>query len=405
MQALRNLSFKHNPKIFKRGFHCPCINRIPSANKFIIREVKAMAVLVVQKDRILHNISVIKEQTGTLMIPVLSGNAMGLGDLEVARLLADTGVRLFAVSRIEEAVRIASVLPTDAEILLLLPYCTEETAEKIIGLSLTAAVGSYDSAVLLNGIAERSGVKCRVHLLFDTGLGHFGFLPEEADKAVQASKYLINLEVTGCFTELTDPSGRDKKNVLAQLAKFNKCVEILRKANINPGITHIANSAAAMLYPQLRLDAVRIGSALFGRVPAKKKQGLQRVGKLESSISELRWLPAGHNVGEYKTFKAKKPLHIAIIPFGYADGMCLEKGKDAFRLRDIIRYRRQALKLLFSRERLCCEIGGKKAPLLGSIGAYEVAADVSELDCHPGDAVSFDVNPLFVNANVERRYI
>ena len=364
-----------------------------------------MAILIVHKDRILHNLSVIKEHTGTLVIPVLSGNAMGLGDFEIAGLLSSAGVRLFAVSRLEEAERVAAALPAEAEILLLSPYSTEDAAQKIIDLGLTAAVGSYDSAVLLNGIAERSEVKCRVHLLFDTGLGHFGFLPEEADKAVQAAKYLKNLEVTGCFTELNDTSGEDKRGAFDQLERFNRCIETLRKADINPGMTHIANSAAALHYQSLRLDAVRIGSALFGRLPVKKKLGLERAERLESTISEVRWLPAGHNIGNFSTFKAKKPVRIAVIPIGSADGIFVEKAKDAFRLRDILRYRRQDLALLFKKEKLVCEIDGKKARLLGAVGEYSVAVDVSSLECGAGDAVSFDVSPIFINANVERRYI
>ena len=364
-----------------------------------------MAVLVVHKERILHNLSTLKERTGSLVIPVLSGNAMGLGDCEVAGLLAGSGVRLFAVSRLEEAERIASAVPPEAEILLLSPYSTESAAQKIVDLGLTAAIGSYDSAVLLNGIAERSNTKCRVHLLFDTGLGHFGFLPEEAEKAVQAAKYLKNLEVKGCFTGLTDTSGENKKGLFEQYERFTRCIETLRKANINPGMLHIANSAAALRYQSLRLDAVRVGSALFGLLPARKKLGLQKVGRLESAISDVRWLPAGRSIGNFGRYKAKKPVRIAVVPVGPADGLFVEKAKDSFRLRDILRYRRNDFALLFRREGLTCEIGGKKAPLVGAVGEYSIAVNVSDLDCSVGDTVAFDVNPIFINANVERRYI
>lgn len=364
-----------------------------------------MATLFIHKDKILHNLAVLREQTGTLVIPVLSGNAMGLGDFETARLLSDAGVRLFAVSRLEEAKRLASVLPPEAEILLLSPYSTEAAAQQIVDLNLTAAVGSYDSAVLLSGLAERAGVKCRVHLLFDTGLGHYGFLPQEADKAVQAAKYLKNIEVAGCFTELIDPTGRDKKGAFEQLKQFNLCVETLRKADIHPGLTHIAGSAAGLRYPSLRLDAVRVANGLFGNPTAKRKLGLQKVYRLASEVSEVRWLPSGHTVGTDKRYRVKKPIRIAVIPIGYADGVFVEKVKDAFRFRDILRYRRQDFALLFRKEKLMCEIGGKKAPLVGAVGAYAVAADVSDMDCAPGDTVMLDCSSVLVGANVERSYL
>ena len=363
-----------------------------------------MTTLIVQKNAVVHNYNAIRQETGGIVIPVLKGNAYGLGDREIAQLLAAEGVSFFAVARLEEARRLAEVLP-DAEILLTTPYSTEDAAEEIVGLSLTATVGSYDSAVLLNGIAEKHGVKCRVHFKFDTGMGRFGFLPQEAEKAVQAARYLKNLEVCGCFTHLSNCFGKDKKGVFRQYEQFRGCVETLRAAGIDPGITHIANSAAALLYPQLRLDAVRVGSALLGRVSVKTKLDLIKVGRLESRVCEIRWLPAGHNIGYADTYRTKKPARIAVIPVGYADGLFTGKVRDTFRFRDVLRYGWQDFLSLFGRQRLSCCIGGKKVPILGRVGLCNVVADVSDVPCDAGDAASFEVNPLLINANVDRTYV
>lgn len=363
-----------------------------------------MSALIVQKEFITENYNAVKRETGVTVIPVLKGNAYGLGDVEIARILWDAGVKLFAASRIEEALRLHSALP-EAEILLLSPYSTEEDAQKIIEAGLTAAVGSYDSAVLLNGIAANHKVKCRIHFKFDTGMGRFGFLPEDAEKAVKAAKYLENLEVCGCFTHLSNSFGKDKKGVLKQFELFKKCIAALEKAGINPGMRHIANSNAALLYPDLRLDAVRTGSALLGRVSVKNNLCLKKVGFLKSSICETRWLPAGHNIGYANTCKTKKPMRIAVIPVGYADGLFTEKSKDTFRIRDILRYGWHDFKLLCGGGRLFCKIGGKKVPLVGRTGLCTVVADISLLECSEGDEVIFDVNPLFINSNVERLYV
>ena len=351
-----------------------------------------MAVLFIHRNVIMDNLAQIREQTGSFVIPDLSGNAMGIGDFEVTRMLYGAGIRLFAVSRLEEAERIAAALPAEAEILLLSPYSTEAEAERIVNLSLTAAVGSYDSAVLLNGIAGKSGVKLKVHILFDTGLGHFGFLPEEADQAVQAVKYLTNLQVTGCFTELADRTGENKKRTLTQLAAFNACVGKLRRAEIDPGLTHIAQAEAAIHYAQLRLDAVRIGPELYGRT--KKRMGLQKPYRLASQVSQVRWLPAKHYIGEGGSYRAKKPVKVAVIPIGCADGLFADIKKAG------------GLRGLFGKkEQPVCEIDGNRAPILGNAGACSVAVDVSTIECRPGDTVWFDVNPVLLNANIERRYI
>lgn len=364
-----------------------------------------MKVLSVQKDLLLHNLEAVKQLVGVPVIPVLKGNAYGLGDCEVAKILYGAGVRQFACARMEEAERLAAALPEEAEILLLSPYSTQEDAEKIINLNLTAAIGSYDSAVLLNGLAEKSGVTCRVHIKFDTGMGRFGFLPSEADKAVQAVKYLKNLELAGCFSHLSNSFGRSRKSAQRQLALLNECVKTLRDAGVEPGIVHIANSPAALRSPDMRLDAVRIGSALLGRVAVRNRLGLKKVGRLESDITEIRWLPKGHNIGYADTYKTKTAKRIAVIQVGYADGVFVEKKRDTFRLRDILRYGYADAKLLFKKPWLTCEIKGRPARILGRVGFCNVVADVTDIECKPGDIAVFDVNPLYINANVERRYI
>lgn len=363
-----------------------------------------MTALVVQQQYVVENYNALKRETGTVVIPVLKGNAYGIGEEKTAHLLFDAGCRIFAASRIEEALRLKSYIP-EAEIILLTPYGTEEDAEKIVAAGITASVGSYESGVLLNGIAEKHGIKQKVHFIFDTGMGRFGFLPQDADKAAQAAKFLTNLELVGCFTHLSNCFGKNKKSVYEQADLFTKCLQTLKDAGIDPGMRHIANSNAALLYPQLRLDAVRCGSALLGRVGVKNKAGLKKVAYLESSICETRWLPAKHNIGYANTYKTKKPTRVAVIPVGYADGVYCEKSRDTFRYIDHLRYAYHNFLSLFGRGRLYCNINGKKAPILGRVGLCSVEADVTEIECNAGDAVTFDANPLFVNADVERRFI
>ena len=70
----------------------------------------------------------------------------------------------------------------------------------------------------------------------------------------------------------------------------------IREAGFDPGMLHAANSAALFYCDLPPLDGVRIGSALSGRTTAKGETGLQKTGRLESQVAEVRWLPAGHGV-------------------------------------------------------------------------------------------------------------
>ncbi len=364
-----------------------------------------MSTLVVQTDRILANLEAVRKLAKVPVIPVLKGNAYGLGDVPVAKLLTEkANVHLIAVSRLEEAKRLKEALP-EQEIFLLSPYGSETEAAEIVRLGLTATVGSYGSAVLLNGLAEKAGKKCRVHFKFDTGLGRSGFLPEEVGKAVQAAKYLSSLEIAGCFSHLSNCFGKSRKDVELQLERFQKCIAALREAGVQPGMLHLAASNGAILYPSVRLDAVRCGSALLGRVGVKNRLGLQKVGRLDCPVADVRWLPAGHNVGYGNTYTTKKPARIATIQTGYADGLFVKKTRDAFRTRDILRDGWHDFRALLRRPALSCVIGGRPARLLGRIGMCTVIADVSNIDCSAGDIASFDTSPLYINANVERKYI
>jgi alanine racemase len=364
-----------------------------------------MSALLVRKESVLHNLTVLRDQTGASVVPDLSGNAAGLGDCDMAQLLSSAGVRLFAVSRLDEAQRVASALPADAGIMLLTPYATEDEARRIVDLGLTAAVGSHESAVLLDGIAGAAGVKCKINLMFDTGLGYSGFSFEETDKAVQTVQYLKNIELAGCFTLLTDPTGADRKSAAAQLAAFDGCLTALKKADINPGMTFCQYHVPLPKRQDVKLDAVLAGEVLFGLGAPRKKLGIQRVCRFAAPVSELCWLPAGRSIGDFGRFRAKKPVRAAVIPVGHYDGIFLEKAKDSFRFGDIVRYRHNDFLLHFKKEGLSCEIGGKKAALIGAVGGCALAADVSSIDCAPGAVAAFDIDPSYVGADIERRYM
>lgn len=362
-----------------------------------------MAVLVVQKDRLLYNLSLIRSLSEAEVVPVLKGNGYGLGDTELARLYVEAGVKTLAVSTIDEAERVCAAAP-EAEVLLLSPYRSEEEAKRVVSSGATAAVGSYEGAALLDRLAGEAGVKCRAHLAFDTGMGRFGFLPEETERAVAAAKDFGNLEIAGCFTHFSNSFGKKGKSAKKQFSLFEQCVKTLENNGIGPLKKHVSNSAAAILYPQFSLDAVRVGSALLGRVSVLNRLGLKKVGRLDCPVCEVRTLPAGHNIGYADTYRTKKPTEIAVVPVGYADGLFVVKKADAFRFRDILRYIYHNLKALFGKSALTAKINGQKVRVVGRVGMCCVVADVTGFGVKPGDIASFDINPVTTSPRVPRRY-
>lgn len=74
-------------------------------------------------------------------------------------------------------------------------------------------------------------------------------------------------------------------------------------------------------------------------------------------------------------------------------------------MRDALRSGFHDFKRLFKHSGLCCSINGKKVPVIGRVGMCNVVLDVTNTECRPGDVVTFEVNPILVNANVERKFI
>jgi len=362
-----------------------------------------MKRLVIETEKLKSNIEVIKKKAdGRLIYGVLKGNGYGLGLLPLARVLRDSGIDRFAVTEPSDALRLRMAGYIDEEILILRSVSSVEEAEEILEAKATATIGSYADAVLLNGLAEKRGEIVEAHLKIDTGMGRYGFLPNEYERIVSIFRFMTKLSVTGIYTHFYCAFG-DEKKTKKQLDDFLAMVDKLKTAGYDPGVVHAANSPYLFRFDLAGTDAVRIGSAFTGRVLAKNT-GLKPVGVVKCEISQLRWLPEGHTVGYGGAFVTKKPTRIAVVPFGYADGYQLSRERDIFRFRDILRYIVGDLKLFIRKKHLTVSVSGKRAKVLGHIGMLHTTVDVTNIDCTETSTVTFDVNPMYVSQSVERVY-
>jgi len=364
-----------------------------------------MKTLVVEKNKIRANLETVKEQAGRAqVIAVLKANAYGLGMREMAGLCREAGIRRFAVTEPVDAIRLREWGFGEEEIIILRSTACEEEIRQILDAGATATVGSYDAALALNGLAESQGIVCDVHMKVDTGMGRYGFMPTEIDRILSVFRYLTNLHVTGTYTHYANAFKSVKKSQ-EQLDAFNAVVEKIRAAGFEPGMLHASNSEAMFGCKLPNLDAVRIGSALGGRVIAKGDHGLQRTGRLQSQISEVRWLPKGCPVGYGSAYVTKHPTRVAIVPIGSADGYMMEKTRSSFGFVECFRAACSAMLSFFRRRKYYVLVNGKRAPVIGHVGVNHTAIDVTDVECGPGTVVSMDAAPLFVPASIPRQYV
>ena len=363
-----------------------------------------MKTLIVEKNKIRNNLDAIKAAAGKAeIIAVLKINAYGLGLQQMAELCREAGIRRFAVTEPRDAVRLRDWGFTEEEILILRSTACEEDIKLILQAGATATVGSYDAALALNGIAESQGMTCDVHIKVDTGMGRYGFLPKEIDRILSVYRYLTNLSVTGTYTHYAN-AFRSRKKTQAQYDTFMSVVEKIRGAGFEPGMLHASNSEALFGCKMPCLDAVRVGSALGGRIISKGDFGLQKTGRLQSEIVEVRWIPQGHPVGYGSTFVARHPTRIAVIPVGSADGYMVEKARTSFRFVDCFRGAGSLLNSWIRRKRYYVSVGGKRAPVVGHVGVSHTTIDVTDIECGPGTQVLMEVSPMFISLDIPRQY-
>ncbi len=361
-----------------------------------------MKALIIEKEKLLHNINVIKGMTNSTIIAVLKGNGYGLGILEYAKLLKENSIDFFALSELNDAVMLREN-GFDSKLLLISSTSLEDEADKLVANDIMPTVGSINSAIAINTAAKKLDTVVKIHLKIDTGFGRFGFAWDKPEEIVSLLKDLENITIDGTYTHLSFAFEKKPKSSIEQFNKFNKCIEGLKAAGINPGILHIASSSAFLRFPQMHLDAVRVGSAFLGRIPVQNNVGLKKIAYMKSNIIEMKELPEKHFIGYANTYKTKRKTTIGIIPVGYMDGFGVEKSRDTYRFMDVLRYMYNDLKSLNKRYYIRLN-SDQRVPILGRISMFNIVVDLTETNAKIGDEVYLDVNPILVESTIERQF-
>jgi alanine racemase len=175
----------------------------------------------------------------------------------------------------------------------------------------------------------------RVHVHIDTGLGREGFTLEQLPRDTGfLSEYRDVFDVVGVLSHFSNTEDvTEQAYALAQLDAFEtgqaRLVEQLKPAR--PLQRHIAASAASLVLPRARYDALRVGIAMYGLWPAVETRlsarlVLGEVPTLKPVLSwrcrsqAVKWLPTGSYVGYGCTYRCSEPTRIAVLPVGYFDG-------------------------------------------------------------------------------------
>lgn len=368
--------------------------------------------LVIEKEDLRHNIEQIKkfanksgkDDSGNpvKIIAVVKGNGYGLGLVEYTKFLIDNGISFFAVATIEEAIQLREA-GIKEDILMLSSTAIKEDVEMLVQNNIIITIGSKADVEVADQIGEEQNKKIRAHLKIDTGFGRYGFIYNNRDEMIETLKGMKNVNIEGTFSHFS-LSFFDDKYTKIQFQRFIDVIEVLKMNEIETGMLHICNSSAFLKFPNMHLNAVRIGSAFLGRLSFQNIIGLKRIAHLEAQVAEIKELPKGFNIGYSNTYTTPKKMKVAIIPCGYMDGVNVKNDKDMFRMIDKMRYLSESIKAFFKKQALYVKINGSNCKILGRIGTYHVVCDIGEKDIKIGDTAIFSVNTKFVDSNIRREY-
>ena len=280
-------------------------------------------------DALAHNYRRTRELAGpgVRYLGVVKADAYGHGAVQIAARLEELGADYLAVSSLDEAreLRRGGI---NAPILIL-GHTPPDMVPELIRYRITQAVSAQAKAEEYSAAASGCGGMLKVHIKVDTGMSRLGFLVRGGHfdggvNAIAASCALPGLEAEGIFTHfaVSDEDDADSESYTReQFALFTRVLDALAERGRTFAIRHCANSGALARYPEMYLDMVRPGIALYGVGADAERLGLRPVMALKSSVSTIKIFDPDTFISYGRTYRTEGKARIGVLPIGYADGL------------------------------------------------------------------------------------
>jgi len=274
-------------------------------------------------DALSYNVAELRSQLpqGCDLMAVVKADAYGHGAEMISERLSSEGVRTYAVATVGEGVTLR-MSGLEGEILVL-GYTHPHEVECLSSFKLSQLIidGAYAKAL------NDTGHKIKVHIAIDTGMHRLGIQSSDIEE-IESVYARENLTVEGVATHFASSDSLDADAVEftnAQMERFLTVVGSLKKKGYDVGKLHTQASYGIYNHPEMQCDFARAGISLYGVMShddaTRIKPALRPVLSLRARIAQVRRIDAGETVSYSRTFATDKPIILATVSIGYADGI------------------------------------------------------------------------------------
>lgn len=264
---------------------------------------------------------------------VVKGNGYGHGVREIVSMAYNNGITHFSVFDVQEARAVKAELEDKATVMVM-GLVQDEDMEWVINNNVEFFVFDKGRLTKAAKTAKKLNKKAIVHIEVETGMNRTGFDKNELNTVISFLKkekeYLIFKGL--CTHYAGAESIANYYRVDKQIKRFEDIYQYLCNNELKPEIRHSACSAASIMFPETRMDMVRIGIIQYGLWPSpevfvnflntkkSKIDPLQRVITWKSKIMSVKKVKIGEFIGYGTSFLAERKMTIATIPIGYSHG-------------------------------------------------------------------------------------
>ncbi|MBI3893749.1 MAG: alanine racemase [Candidatus Wallbacteria bacterium] len=356
----------------------------------------------VDLDAVRANVRAIRTalRSGTDFIAMVKGNAYGHGAVEIASAVLQAGATHLGVAFSSEGGELRRAGIT-APILVLGSFAEEDIPE-ILAFGMTPSVAELGLAAALAQASRARGQRTSVHIEVDTGMGRLGIDWRGAARLIEEISQLSGLCVEGIYTHFSTADEADRTYTGLQVRRFQQVSEALRQRGIFIPFRHFSNSAGVLHYPELTLDAIRPGLALYGLYPARRpdqKIQLRPALGFRSRVVLVKRMAAGGFVSYGRSYQLPEPRFVATVSVGYADGYPRCLGNKA---QVLIRGTRYPVIGRVTMDHIMADVGrddpriarGERVTLIGRDGSEEISAE--EL-AEQADTINYEITTRISN--------